>query len=160
MTHIARKALVLALLLSATLPTALRAQNSPTADAVWALEQQYWLLVQTNDLTAYRGLWDRDFLGWPYISPEPVRKPHITDWITAHTDKGETLKSFDLERVTVQLNSDLATVAYRARVTWIDRQGVPTTTATRILHTWRRIPRTTEWQIISGMSALVNADGK
>ena len=138
----------------------MRAQNSPTADAVWALEQSYWQLVQANDLTGYRNLWDRDFLGWPYVSPVPVRKPHITDWITAHTDKGETLKSFDLERIAVQLNGDLATVTYRARVTWVDKQGTPTTAATRIMHTWRRIPRTTEWQIISGMSALVNADGK
>ena len=108
-TRTARQVLVLALLLSAALPPSLRAQNSPTADAVWALEQQYWQLVQTNDLTGYRSLWDRDFLGWPYVSPVPVRKPHITDWITAHTDKGETLKSFDLERITVQLTGDLAT---------------------------------------------------
>ena len=153
-------ALVIALLLPAALPTALHAQNSPAADAVWTLEQTYWQLVQTNDLSGYRTLWDQNFLGWPYVSPEPVRKPHITDWITAHTDKGETLKSFALERITVQLTGDLATVTYRVTMTWVDKQSTSAATTIRVIHTWRRIPRTTEWQIISGMSAPVNADGK
>ena len=45
-------------------------------------------------------------------------------------------------------------------MTWIDKQGAPTATTMRVIDTWRRIPRTTEWQIISGMSAPVNADGK
>jgi ketosteroid isomerase-like protein len=147
-------------LLLPALPSALPAQNSPTADAVWVQEQAYWHLVQANDLTGYRSLWDDSFLGWPYVSPEPVRKPHIADWITAHTGKGESLQSFDLERLSIQLTGDLATVAYRAHTTWVDKQSVPTTSAMRIIHTWRRIPRTNEWQIISGMSAPVNADGR
>ena len=155
MTRFARQVCLLVFLVPAILP----AQNSPAADAVWAREQSYWHLVQTNDLTGYRSLWDDNFLGWPWSSSEPVRKPHITDWITAHTDKGDTLQSFDLQRLTIQITGDLATVTYRARTTWVDKQGSPTTGTMRILHTWRRIPRTNEWQIVSGMSAQTNADG-
>ena len=148
-----------ALFLLLLLPGLLPAQNSPAADEVWAQEQDYWRVVKANDLVGYRSLWDVNFLGWPYSSPEPVRKPHITDWITAHTNKGETLQSYDLERITIQLTSDLGTATYRARTTWVDKQGAAVTTTVRILHTWRRIPRTKEWQIVSGMSAPVNADG-
>ncbi len=158
-TRLPLQALAL-VLLPAILPATLPAQNSPAADEVWAQEQSYWHLVQTNDLTHYRALWDQNFLGWPYVSPVPVRKPHITDWITAHTNNGESLKSCDLERLTIQLTGDLATATYRATTTWVDKQGAPTTSTMRVIHTWRRIPRTSEWQIISGMSAPVNADGK
>ena len=154
MTRFARQAFALILLVPAVLP----AQNSPTADAVWAQEQSYWQLVQANDLTGYRALWDDNFLGWPYSSPEPLRKPHIADWITDRTSTGNTLQSFDLQRLAIQITGDLATVTYRARTTWVDKQGAPTTGTMRIIHTWRRTP-VGSWQIISGMSSQTNAAG-
>jgi len=40
------------------------------------------------DLAAYSTLWHERFLDWPSVSPVPVHKDHITDWITAQTSKG------------------------------------------------------------------------
>ena len=134
---------------------------SPSADAekLWFLEQSYWKYVQANDLEKYRSLWNPNFLGWPSVSPEPLGKDHITDWIVAHTEKGETLKSYDLERLTTRVTRNVATTTYRVRVTWADKTGTavqPQTT--RIIHTWVRQEDGT-WQIISGMSAPTNAAG-
>jgi ketosteroid isomerase-like protein len=130
----------------------------PAADQVWSMEQTYWKYVQASDLNGYRTLWREDFLGWPSISPEPVRKAHITDWITANTSKGVTLKSYDLERLTIEVTDNLATATYRVRYTWVDKSGAGQPATIRIIHTWQRNPDGT-WQILSGMSAPTNAEG-
>lgn len=132
----------------------------PSADEekVWSLEQAYWEYVKANDLQTYRTLWHTNFLGWPTMNPEPVRKDHITDWITTHTSKGETLKSYDLERLTTQFTDNLATVTYRIRLTWTDKNGAGQPSTLRIIHTWLRNAGGS-WQIISGMSAPTNAEG-
>jgi len=132
----------------------------PSADTekLWSLEKAYWEYVQANDLQKYRSLWHADFLGWPYVSPEPLRKDHITDWITAQTSKGESLKSYDLEPLTAQVTGNVATTTYRIRLTWTDTAGAGQPSTIRIIHTWVRGPGGT-WQIISGMSAPTDAEG-
>jgi ketosteroid isomerase-like protein len=134
-------------------------QATGNDEAVWAREQAYWRIVQANNLVDYRALWREDFLGWPATSPDPARKAHITDWITAHTSQGERLKSYSLEPLTVQVSGDFATTTYRLRSTWINKQGVEQSGTMRILHTWHRDGDGT-WRILSVMSAPVNALGK
>jgi ketosteroid isomerase-like protein len=131
-----------------------------TADTekLWSLEKAYWEYVQANDLQKYRSLWNTDFLGWPYVSPEPLRKDHITDWITAHTSKGESLKSYDLEPLATQVTGNIATTTYRVRLIWADKAGAGPPSTIRIIHTWVRNDGD-RWQIISGMSAPTNTDG-
>jgi ketosteroid isomerase-like protein len=92
------------------------------------------------------------------MNPEPVRKDHITDWITTHTSKGEALKSYDLERLTTQVTDNLATVTYRVRLSWANKNGAGQSSTLRVIHTWLRSAGGT-WQIISGMSAPTNAEG-
>ncbi len=147
--------IMVGVLLTATL---FAAPPSADADKLWSLEKSYWEYVQANDLQKYRSLWHTDFLGWPSVSPEPLRKDHITDWITAHTSKGETLKSYDLERLTTQVTGDVATTTYRVRSTWADKAGAGQPSTVRIMHTWVRRPGGA-WQIISGMSGPTNAEG-
>jgi len=139
-------------------PALLGALPSADEEKVWSLEKAYWEYVKANDLQAYRTLWRTDFLGWPTMSPEPVRKDHITDWITTHTSKGEILKSYDLERLTTQVTDNLATVTYRVRQTWAAKNGASQSSTFRIIHTWLQNAGGT-WQIISGMSAPTNAEG-
>ena len=67
---------------------AISSQASKDEQTIWELERAYWRYVQENDLSAYSGLWHKDFLGWPSVSAAPVRKDHITDWITSQTSKG------------------------------------------------------------------------
>ena len=152
MIRIAIAAMVVVLLASP-----LFAQQASTAEnQLWSLEEAYWKYVQTNDLEKYRSLWHADFLGWPLSSPEPAHKAQITDWITAHTSKGETLQSYKIERLTTQVTGAYATTTYRVRLTWADGVGKPGTL--RILHTWVSNGEG-QWQIISGMSAPTNAEG-
>jgi ketosteroid isomerase-like protein len=134
--------------------------GSPAADekAVWSLEDTYWRYVQTDDLEHYRTLWHTDFLGWPLTNPEPVHKEHITDWIAAHTSLGETLKSYDLERLATQVTGDYVTVAYRIHTNWVGKDGVDKPTTARIVHSWLH-NAAGKWQIISGMAAPANAQG-
>src|SRR5215831_5048399 len=107
----------------------------------------------------YRALWHENFLGWPFVSSAPVRKDHITDWITANTSKGITLQSCSIEQLAIQLTGDIAMNYYRISARWANGEGTEARTdALRITHTWVRAHGT--WQIIGGMSSPVNAEGK
>src|ERR1700733_15212345 len=75
------------------------AQGSADEKAVWSQEDAYWQYVKANDLERYRTLWHSEFLGWPLSSPEPAGKEQITEWIVAHTSNGDTLKSYELDRL-------------------------------------------------------------
>ena len=66
---------------------------------IWNLEKAYWEYVKANDLEKYRALWHDDFVGWPLFSSAPVRKDHITDWITKNRSKGAELQSFSIEQL-------------------------------------------------------------
>jgi len=126
---------------------------------VWNLEKAYWEYVKANDLEKYRTLWHEDFLGWPYVSASPVRKDHITDWITANTSKGVKLESYSIEQLAVQVTGDVAINYYRIKANWATSEGVEVRKdALRITHTW--IHNHGTWQIVGGMSAPVNAKGQ
>ena len=142
------------------LAAAVLAQDSAHDEAeVWNLEKAYWECVKTNDLEKYRALWHEDFLGWPFVSSAPVRKDHITDWITANTSKGVKLLSYSIEQLAIQVTGDIAINHYRIKADWATSEGVEVRKDTlRITHTWIRTHGT--WQILGGMSAPVNSEGK
>jgi ketosteroid isomerase-like protein len=150
------KAIPILLLLASTA----FAQDSVKDQAeVWNLEKAYWEYVKANDLEKYRALWHEDFVGWPYVSSAPVRKNHITDWITANTSKGIKLQSYSMEELATQVTGDVAINHYRIKANWANKEGAEARTdALRITHTWIRTGAA--WQIIGGMSAPMNADGK
>src|SRR5262245_4816606 len=135
-------------------------QNSAKDEAqIWELEKAYWEYVKANDLEKYRALWHENFVGWPFVSSAPVRKDHITDWITANTSKGISLQSYSIEQLAIQVTVDIATNYYRIKFTWANAAGTEDRTdRMRITHTWIRTPGT--WQIIGGMSAPVNTAGQ
>jgi ketosteroid isomerase-like protein len=132
--------------------------HSADGEKVWSLETAYWDYVKANELEKYRTLWHPDFLGWPSVSPAPLGKDHVTDWIAAHSSKGERLQSFELERLAVQVTGGLATTTYRVRLTWATNKGAGQPSTIRIIHTWLR-GAGDNWQIISGMSAPTDAEG-
>jgi len=126
---------------------------------VWNLEKAYWEYVKANELEKYRTLWHEDFLGWPLVSPSPIGKEHITDWITANTAKGLKLRSYTIEQLAIHVTGDVAINHYRIKTNWATNETAKVRTdALRITHTWIRTHGT--WQIIGGMSAPVNAEGK
>jgi len=135
-------------------------QNSAKDESqIWRLEKAYWDYVKGNDLEKYRALWHENFVGWPFVSPAPVRKNHITDWITANTSKGITLQSYSIEQLAIQVTGDIATNYYRINATWANGAGAELRIdRLRITHTWIRTHDT--WLIIGGMSSPVNADGQ
>jgi Domain of unknown function (DUF4440) len=112
------------------------------------------------DLEKYRALWHEDFVGWPLVNSEPVRKDCITDWMKGNTSRGLTLQSYAIEQLAIKVTADIAINHYRIKLNWarIDNGEAARTDGLRITHTWIRTGDT--WQIIGGMSAPVNADGK
>ena len=151
------RTLALLLALSAV---ALAADLSKDEDQIWNSEKAYWEYVKANDLEKYRALWHPDFVGWPSVSPEPVHKEHITDWITDNTAKGLKLQSYSIEERAVHVTGDVAIDHYRIKANWAkgDSSEVTRTDNVRITHTWVRTNGA--WQILGGMSAPVNAEGK
>jgi len=127
------------------------AQQSPDEQAVWKLEHSYWEDVKALDLARYRELWHPNFLGWPFVSPRPVGKDHITDWITANTTKGLHLESYSLKPGASQPSENLVVVHYWVTSTWADKDHKGDPHILRITHTWIKTGK--GWQIISGMSA-------
>src|SRR4029077_9570065 len=106
------------------LATAVFAQGSAKDEAqVWQLEKAYWEYVKANDLEKYRALWHENFVGWPFVSSAPVRKDHITDWITSNTSKGIKLQSYSIEQLAIRATGDIAINYYRINATWADRAG-------------------------------------
>jgi len=142
------------------LTAAALAQDSARDETqIWNLEKTYWEYVKANDLEKYRALWHEDFVGWPLISSAPVRKDHITDWITANTSKGVKLQSFSIEQLAIRVTGDVAINHYRIKMAWTGPQPADARTDTlRITHTWIRANGA--WQILGGMSAPVNSDEK
>src|SRR5438270_11880199 len=101
------------------LATASFGQNAANDQAeVWNLEKAYWEYVKSDDLEKYRALWHEDFVGWPFVSSAPVRKDHITDWITANTSKGVKLQSYSIEQLAIQVTGDVAINNYRIKANW------------------------------------------
>ena len=125
---------------------------------IWSLENSYWGYVKANDISRYGTLWHPNFLGWPYSDTEPAGKERITEWIVAHTGKGETLKSFRLEPLKAHSADSCVTVGYRVHLIWTDKDGRDHPSALRIIHTW--IHADGKWLIMSGMGATTNSDGK
>ena len=136
-------------------------QIAPSDEAqIWKLEKAYWEYVKTNDVEKYRALWHEDFVGWPLLDSAPVRgKDQVTDWMTENTSKGVTLRSYSIEQLAIRMIGDVAIDHYRIKMSWANREEPDATTeALRITHTWIRTHGT--WQILGGMSAPVNSEGK
>ena len=139
--------------------SALTASPARTETQVWNLEKAYWEYVKSNDLEKYRALWHENFVGWPYSSSTPRHKDHITDWITTNTSKGVTLQSYAIEQLAIQITGDIAINHYRVKMVWAEPGPAESKMDNlRITHTWMRTGNT--WQIIGGMSAPVNSEGK
>jgi len=114
-------------------------------ETLWKLEHDYWRYVEANDLAAYSKLWHTDFLGWPSISAAPVRKEHITDWITSQTSKGLAFKTVGFKPAAAQVTGDMAMACYWITLKWVDKDGNGPSQMVRITHAWRKTGD--KWQI-------------
>jgi len=127
-----------------------QAQESENKQALWNLEHEYWRYVQNNNLPAYLGLWHKDFLGWPSVSAAPIRKDHITDWITSQTNTGFSFKAVEFRQAEIQVNGDIAVAFYWMTYKWVDKEGKGLSHTIRVTHTWLKDGN--NWHIIGGMS--------
>jgi len=128
----------------------LPSEISADEQALWALERAYWQYVEKNDLAAYSNLWHKTFLGWPSVSSAPVRKDHITDWITSQTSKGLAFKAEELKPAGIQVTGDVAFACYWITFRWVGQDGKGEPHTLRITHAWLRDGK--DWRIIGGMS--------
>lgn len=127
-----------------------RIEGSGDERTLWDLERAYWRYVENNDLAAYSDLWHKDFLGWPSVSSAPVRKDHITNWITSQTSKGLAFKTNEFKPAAIQVTGDVAFACYWITFRWVDRDGNGAPLTLRITHAWVRSGK--DWRIIGGMS--------
>jgi ketosteroid isomerase-like protein len=133
-----------------------RSQEREFRQAIWKLEQGYWNSVENNDLSTYLSLWHKDFVGWPSVSAAPVRKDHITDWITSQTNKGLTFKSIEFKPAATQITGSIAVAYYRMTCRWLDKDGRGDWHTIRVTHTWLKEGK--DWHIIGGMSMQESAN--
>lgn len=134
------------------------AQRSRDQEEVWAREQAYWSYCKAMDLDKYLSLWHASMVGWPGPYSAPARKDHIADWLTDRAKKGFVIRSYDLEPLAIQVTDSVAVVHYRVKYLWVDKAGKETPVGSRITHTW--LKGRDGWQILGGMSAPVDAQGR
>lgn len=127
------------------------AQQSTDEKAVWKLEHSYWEFVKAEDLASYRELWHPNFVGWTSVSSQPVRKDHITDWITSNTAKGLHVVLSSLKPADSQMTGHLVVTYYWVTYAWQDKKGSGEPHTLRVTHTWIKTDK--GWQIIGGMSS-------
>ncbi len=143
----------LALVLTLILPFhALADEPNADEEAVWALEEAYWVYVENRDLESYRTLWDERFVGWPRVSVAPVGKQSITDWIPPlHADPGRVYK-YELTRKAVRSFGDVVVTHYLARHYWVSAKTGEflDEVILKLTHTWMQ--RGNTWQIVTGMA--------
>ena len=134
------------------------AQWSSDQKSVWGQEQAYWKYCKAMELDKYLSLWHASVVGWPSSYSAPAGKDHISDWFTDRVKQGWIMKSYDLEPLAIQITDNVAVVHYRVKYSWVDKAGKEIPVGSRITHTW--IKNGDGWQIIGGMSAPVNAQGR
>lgn len=120
---------------------------STEEEQVWSMEKRYWRVVEARNREGYIALWDEEFVGWPYDSPDPVRKDAIR---SDPFGKFEGLKNFQLERKAVQVSKSVAVAYYMVTATDAPTGGGSQVVEFRCMHTWRNINGV--WLIIGGMS--------
>jgi ketosteroid isomerase-like protein len=145
-----RHLLFISVCLFATAAPALLSETSADEQTLWSLERAYWRYVENNDLAAYSDLFHKDFLGWPAISSVPLRKDHITDWITFNTRNGGTFKTWEFKPAAIQVIGNVAFVCYWITFNWLDVETSGPPRTLRITHAWLRSGK--DWRIIGGMS--------
>lgn len=147
------KRILAAVLLLLCVCPAFAQKESANERTVWKLEHSYWEYVKAANLGRYRSLWHPDFVGWPSVSPTPVRKDHITDWITDAEKKGLRLGSYTLKPAASQATENVVIIHYWLTEHWVDKQGGGKADTIKLTHTWIQTPG--GWQIIGGMAAPI-----
>jgi len=130
----------------------------PTQDeeSVWKLEQSYWEYAKALDVSGYRSLWHKDFVGWPSTAPGPMGKDHIADWLEDDRVAKNTLQCYKLEHAGFTQVGDVAVVHYYLTEHWVDKSGKTNNGQPRtikVTHTWLRTGGS--WQIIGGMAGVI-----
>jgi ketosteroid isomerase-like protein len=136
------------------------ADGAADEEAVWQLEEAYWLYVRNNDLANYRTLWDERFVGWPGFSDKPLGKESIGAWIAPlHGNPTETY-DYQLTRAAVRSFGDVVVVHYLVQDFMRSAESgeiIRQRDTYRITHTWQRIGD--GWKIITGMSGAQASKG-
>ena len=145
--------IIIAIILLSSLPVPLAwSDEAADEEAVWALEESYWVFVKNNDIDGYRTLWDEAFVGWPGFSKRPLGKEKIADWIPPLHDNPSEIYGYELTREAVRSFGDVVIAHYLVREYFRSAETgeMLKISDARITHTWQR--RGDTWQIITGMS--------
>lgn len=131
-------------------------QMNADEEAVWALEEAYFVYVENNDIDGYKTLWDERFVGWPGGTLTTAEKSNIADWIAKLHDEVSNPK-FEITKHAVRSFGDIVVTHYNFTLYSIDPETGNSIlvedeywSAKKITHTWRRNGDT--WQIITGMA--------
>lgn len=122
-------------------------------DAIWQLEEDYWVFVKNKNYAQYRELWDDKFKGYPTTNIIGG-KANITDWMTQMYAKNEgKMFEYTLKRMEENVFGDIVVVLYDATTFWKNSMGEVLDKVTyKLTHTWMKTPA--GWRIIGGMGAV------
>ncbi len=129
---------------------------APEEQAVWELEESYYLFAKENDPESYLSLFHKDIIGWPTMDRAPKGRNDVSQWISAVHSDPSRVWNYDIERLAIQSFGNVVVVHYRLRDYFVSAQTGEEISSQeyRISHSWLRVGET--WQIISGMGGNFN----
>lgn len=124
-------------------------------DEIWQMEEAYWRYVEAGDVESYTNLWHPDFVGWPCGAEQPTGKANIAGIVRAVRDQEYTL-TYELNREATEYFGDVAVAHYSALSVrrYPDGRVTGEGRLLKLTHTWIR--SADEWQIITGMCAVLS----
>jgi ketosteroid isomerase-like protein len=147
-------------ILSLLLALAVVATTGPTVPAgqgqsqdeqtIWNLEEQYFAYYARGDTEALEELWHEDFTGWPYESPEPVRRSAASQSVRDFLARAQIV-SLTLRPMAIAVRGEVAITHYFLDLRLEDLDGGIVESSVRITHTWLR--EDGMWRVFGGMSA-------
>ena len=88
------------------------AQQSSNRQDIWSLENDYWNYVKALDLDGYKKTLAPCFCRMALREVLAPFAKITTDWIKAHTDKGERMQSFTLVKADSQQTDNVYVTHY------------------------------------------------
>lgn len=140
-------------------PLAWAADLTADEQAVWELEEAYWVYVKNQDIDGYLTLWDDSFVGWPSFSKSPMGKESIAVWIPPLHANPTLSYDYELKRMAVRSFGDVVVAHYLVHDFHRSAETgeiVTNNRPYRITHTWQK--RNGTWRIITGMSGSLVED--
>lgn len=123
--------------------------TNATKEEIWQLEEAYFTNLYRAEYTAVLALVHPGFLGWPATLPKPITKQESAAFMRLLIPT-PTACVIRIDRAGLRQSDETVLTQYTLHVLCPETAGMPTSSSSRISHTWAR--QQGRWLLLGGMS--------